>query len=56
MTLSSLNVQISLIVASMFHISAVCGLIRLYFGYDAPVGVCYHISEAQGLIIGFRGP
>ena len=35
-----LNVRISLIVASIFHISTVYGLIGLYFGYDAPVGFC----------------
>ena len=37
-------------------ISVVYGLIKLCFGYDTPVGLCYHISRAQGHTIGFRGP
>ena len=36
--------QISLIVVSIFHILAVYGPVGLCFGYDAPVGFCYHIS------------
>ena len=59
MTPCPLNVQISLIVASIFHISAVYGPIGLCFGYDAPVGFCYHISRAYSPIISFgvlRGP
>ena len=47
MTPCPLNVQISLIVASIFHISAVYGPIKLCFGYDAFVGFCYHISRAH---------
>ena len=35
-----LNVQIFLIVASIFHVSAVYGPIGLWFEYDAVVGVC----------------
>ena len=41
---------------SNFIISAVCGPIELCFGYDTPVGLCYHISRAHGHIIGFSGP
>ena len=36
----SLHVQIFLIVASIFYISAVYGPIGLWFKYDAVVGVC----------------
>ena len=36
-----LHVQIFLIVASIFYISAVYGPIGFYFGYDALVGLCY---------------
>ena len=59
MTPCPLNVQISPIVASIFHISAVYGPIGLCFGYDAPVGFCYHIFRAYSLITSFgahRGP
>jgi hypothetical protein len=35
MSLCPLNVRISLIVASIFYISAVYGPIGLFFGYDA---------------------
>ena len=35
-----LHVQIFLIVASIFYISAVYGPIGLWFEYDAVVGVC----------------
>ena len=35
-----LDVQIFLIVASIFYISAVYGPIGLWFEYDAVVGVC----------------
>ena len=41
---------------SNFNISAVYGPIGLCFGYDAPVGLCYHISRAHGPITRFRGP
>ena len=53
MTLCPLNVQISLIVASIFHISAVYGPIGLCFRYDASVGFCYHIFRAHGPITSF---
>ena len=56
MTPCPLNARISLIVASIFHISAVCGCIRLCFGYGAPVGLCYHICGAHAPINRFRGP
>ena len=42
--------------ASNFDISAVYGRIGLCFGYDAPVGLCYHISRAHAPITRFRGP
>ena len=42
--------------ASNFNISAVYGRIGLCFGYDAPVGLCYHISRAHAPITRFRGP
>ena len=42
--------------ASNFDISAVYGPIGLCFGYDAPVGFCYHISRAHGPITKFRDP
>ena len=42
--------------ASNFDISAVYGPIGLCFGYDAPVGLCYHIPRAHGPITRFRGP
>ena len=48
MTPCPLNVRISLIVASILQISAVYVLIGLGFGYDAPVGLCYHIFKAHG--------
>ena len=48
-----LNVQITLIVVS---ISQIYGFIGLCFGYDASVGLCYHIFRAHGPITGFRGP
>ena len=38
MTPCPLNVQVSLIVASIFYVSAVYGPIGLCFGYDAPMG------------------
>jgi hypothetical protein len=50
MTPFPLNVRISLIVASIFYISAVYGPIGLCFGYEAPMGFCYHISRAHGSI------
>ena len=57
MTPCPLNVQISLIVASIFHISAVYGLILLFFGYDAPVGFCYLIFRAHAPTTrGVQGP
>ena len=51
MTPCPLNVQISPIVASIFHISAVYGPIWLCFGYDASIGPFYHNPFDQ-----FRGP
>ena len=48
--------RISLIVASIFHISAVYGPIGLCFGYDAPIGTCYHNFRAHDPIDRFRGP
>ena len=51
-----LNVQISAIVASIFHISAVYSPIGLCFGYNGPVGFCYLIFRAHGPITRFRGP
>ena len=51
MTPYPLNVQISPIVASIFHISAVYGPIGLCFGYDAPIGHFYHDPIDR-----FRGP
>ena len=42
--------------ASNFDISAVYGGIRLYFGYGAPVSLCYQISAAHAPITRFRGP
>ena len=51
MTPCLFNAQISLIVASIFHISAVYGPIWLCFGYDAPIGPFYHDP-----IDWFRGP
>ena len=45
-----LHVQIFLIVASFFYISAVYGPIGLCFGYDVPVGLHYHISRAYAPI------
>ena len=56
MTPCPLNVRISLIVASILEISSVYGLIGLRFGYDALVGLCYHVFKAHGPITGFRGP
>ena len=50
MTPCPLNVRISLIVASIFHISAVYSPIGLCFGYDVRIGFCYHISRAHGRI------
>ena len=41
---------------SNFDISAVYSPNGLCFGYDAPVGLCYHISRAQAFINKFRGP
>ena len=46
MTQCTLNRQISLIVASIFHISAVFGLIGFCFEHDALVGLFYHKSKA----------
>ena len=51
-----LNVQISLIVDSIFQISAIYGLFWLCFRYDADVGLCYHIFRAHGPITEFRAP
>ena len=59
MTPCPLNVQISLIVASIFHISAVNGPIGLCLGYDASVGFSNHISRAHDPMTRFevhRGP
>ena len=38
------------------HISAIYGPIELRFGYDAPVGLCYHISRVHAPNTRFRGP
>ena len=48
--LSPPNVWISSILTLVFDISAVYGPIGLCFGYDAPVGLCFHISRAHGPI------
>ena len=40
MILCPLDVQIFLIVASIFYITAVYGPIGLWFEYDAVVGIC----------------
>ena len=48
-----LHVQIFLIVASIFYISAVYVAIGLSFGHDAPIGFCYHIFRAHGPIARF---
>ena len=56
MTQCALNVQISLIVASIFHISAVYGPIELWFAYDALMVLCYHNFRAHDPINRFRGP
>ena len=57
MTPYPLNVRISLTVATIFHISAVYGPIRLCFGYDAFVGVCSIISlEIMALLLGLGAP
>ena len=45
MTTIPLNARISLIVASIFHISTIYGLIGFCFGYDALLGLCYHKSR-----------
>ena len=45
MTTYPLNVQMSLIVASIFYISAVYSPNWFCFGYDALVGLCYHNSR-----------
>ena len=42
--------------ASNLNILAVHGPIGLCFRYDAPEGLCYHISRAHGPITRFRGP
>ena len=55
MTPCPLNVQISLIVASIFHIPAVYGPIGLCFGYDAPVGFWYLIFKTHGPITRSQG-
>ena len=52
MTPCPLNVRISLIVASIFHISAVYGLIGLCFGYDAPVVSAILSLELMPLSLG----
>ena len=56
MTQCTLNVQISLIIASIFYFSAVYGPIELCFGYDALIGLCYHNFRAHDPIDRFRGP
>ena len=48
--------QLFLIVASNFHISAIYGSIEFCFGYDALVGLCYHNSKAHDPINWSRGP
>ena len=50
------NVRITSVLTIIFDISVVYDPIELCFGYDTPVGLCYHISRAHGHIIGFRGP
>ena len=52
----SLIVQISPIIASISHISAVYGPIGLCFGYDAPIGPFYHNFRAREPIDQFRVP
>ena len=44
MTQCTLNMQISLIVASIFDISAVYSLVGFCFGYIALMGLCYRSS------------
>ena len=39
-----------------FDVSAAYGPFELCFGYDTPVGPCYHIFRAHDPIIGFKGP
>ena len=56
MTQCTLNVEISLIVASIFYFSAVYDPIELCFGYDALIGFCYHNFRAHYPINWFRGP
>ena len=56
MTQCTLNAQISLIVASIFHISAVFGPIGFCFEHDALVGLFYHKSKVPDPIKRFRGP
>ena len=56
MTQYTLNAQIYLIVASIFHISAVFGPIGFCFEHDALVGLFYHKSKAPDPIKRFRGP
>ena len=48
--------QLFMIVASNFHISAIYGSIEFCFGYDALVGLCYHNSKAHDPINWSRGP
>ena len=38
------------------HISAIYSSIELRFAYDAPVGLCYHISRDHALNIGLGVP
>ena len=48
--------QLFMIVASNFHISAIYGSIEFCFGYDALFGLCYHNSKAHDPINWCRGP
>ena len=56
MIMSASNFNICFFLALKFDILAVYGPIGLCFGYDAPVGLCYHVFKAHGPITGFRGP
>ena len=54
MLLGCPNTQISLILASIFNISAIYSPIGLCFGYGALVDYYYCISRAHGPIVRFR--
>ena len=50
------NERITLVVTLIIDILVVYHQIEPCFGYDTPVGLCYHISEAHGPIHRFRNP